>query len=68
MARATRPAGEKEWFRVDSFCRQHIWGSWSGGAYVSPARTPLPGPDPVAWPTRTAIQEVCPSLMAPPPA
>jgi hypothetical protein len=23
--------GEAEWFVVDSFCRQTIWGTWSGG-------------------------------------
>ena len=61
---AARPAGEVEWFRVDSWCRQQIWGSWSGGAFVSDARTPLPGDDPVAWPTRTAILEACPALVA----
>jgi len=59
-----RPAGEADWFRVDSFCRQHIWGSWTGGAYTP--KTPLPSPDPLAWPTRTAIQELCPALTQPP--
>lgn len=60
-----RPAGEAEWFRVDSFCRQHIWGSWTGGSYTR--TTALPTADPVAWPTRTAIQHICPALMRPPP-
>jgi hypothetical protein len=60
-----RPAGESTWFVVDSFCRQHIWGAWSGGAY-RPGVT-LPSVDPVAWPTRTAIQAGCP-LLAPGPA
>ncbi|MDT7572571.1 MAG: serine protease [Actinomycetota bacterium] len=59
-----RPAGEADWFRVDSSCRQHIWGSWSGGAWTP--KTALPAPDPVAWPTRTAIQELCPALQPPP--
>jgi hypothetical protein len=63
-APVARPAGEADWFRVDSFCRQHIWGSWSGGAYTP--KTTLPSPDPVAWPTRTAIQEGCPALTQPP--
>lgn len=63
-----RPGGEREWFRVDSQCRQHIWGTWSSGAYVDAGRTPLPAPDPVAWPTRTVIQLGCPVLVAPPPS
>lgn len=58
---AARPAGEAAWFLIDSQCRQHIWGSWSGGAYQP--GTPVPAADPVAWPTRTAIQEACPLLM-----
>ena len=61
-----RPAGETEWFRVDSQCRQHIWGEWQQGAYLDDKRTPLPAPDPAAWPTRTVIQAGCPALMAPP--
>ena len=65
-AAPARPAGEVDWFRVDSACRQHVWGTWSGGAYLDEQRTPQPAPDPVAWPTRTAIQEACPFLQAPP--
>lgn len=61
-----RPDGETDWFRVDSQCRQHIWGSWAGGAYLDDEKTPLPAPDPVAWPTRTLIQTACPALVAPP--
>ena len=63
-----RPEGETEWMRVDSQCRQHIWGEWRQGAYVDDATTPTPDPDPVAWPTRTAIQLGCPALVAPPPS
>ncbi|MDQ3485415.1 MAG: hypothetical protein M3445_08425, partial [Actinomycetota bacterium] len=63
---AERPAGEVDWFRVDSECRQHLWGDWSGGAFTSDEQTPLPALDPVAWPTRTAIQGACPALTAPP--
>ena len=59
-----RPAGEVEWFRVDSWCRQQIWGTWGDGSYTSDAKTPLPGSDPVAWPTRTAIQQACPLLVS----
>lgn len=65
-AAPARPAGERDWFRVDSQCRQHIWGSWKQGSYRDATSTPLPSPDPVAWPTRTVIQVSCPALMAPP--
>jgi hypothetical protein len=60
-----RPAGDTEWFRVDSWCRQHIWGSWGGGAYVDATRTPLPLPDP-ATPSRNAYQVGCNALTKPP--
>jgi hypothetical protein len=62
-----RPAGEVDWFRVDSACRQHIWGDWAGGYYLDEQRTPQPAPNPVAWPTRSTIQQACPFLMPPPP-
>lgn len=65
-AAPTRPTDETAWFRVDSQCRQHIWGDWTGGAYRDAASTPLPAPDPVAWPTRTVIQHGCAALVAPP--
>lgn len=62
-----RPAGEVEWFRVDSACRQHIWGEWTGGYYKNEETTPQPAPDLVGWPTRTVIQESCPFLQPGPP-
>jgi hypothetical protein len=58
-----RPAGEREWFVVDSYCRQSIWGAWSGGAYVE-GTTPLPGADP-AFPLRTALAASCDRLFPP---
>ena len=61
-----RPAEEQAWFRVDSQCRQHIWGEWKQGAYLDAQKTPLPTPDPVRWPTRTVIQLGCQALVAPP--
>ena len=61
-----RPEGEVDWFRVDSACRQHIWGEWSGGYYLDEERTPQPSVDPVGWPTRSAIQTACPVLQPPP--
>jgi hypothetical protein len=60
-----RPAGEEAWFRVDSWCRQHIWGSWADGTFKNRDKTPLPGADP-AWPTRTAILNSCEGMSAPP--
>jgi hypothetical protein len=59
-----RPAGERDWFLVDSWCRQHIWGEWTGGYYRGTA-TPLPANDP-AWPTRTALRNGCEGATAPP--
>jgi hypothetical protein len=59
-----RPAGERDWMVVDSFCRQTIWGSWKGGYYVD-AKTDLPGPDP-AYPVRSLLEQSCPSMMPPP--
>jgi hypothetical protein len=56
-----RPADEEAWFVVDSWCRQHIFGSWSGG-YYKEGKTTLPAPDPVAAPTRTALQVACNGL------
>ena len=58
-----RPASERKWMAVDSFCRQHLWGSWKGGAYVE-GKTKLPGADP-AWPTRSAIETFCPTWQPP---
>ena len=60
-----RPAGEKEWFVVDSACRQSIWGQWSQGAYVDESKTPQPLPDPM-FPTRAAYQNGCRALRKPP--
>ena len=61
-----RPADEKAWFLVDSWCRQHIFGSWSGGTYKE-GRDTLPGPDPAAAPVRTAYGVACNALMPVPP-
>jgi hypothetical protein len=52
-----RPAGEREWMVVDSFCRQSIWPRWSGGYYVD-GSTQLPADDPM-FPTRTALRHTC---------
>lgn len=55
-----RPKGEREWMVVDSFCRQHIWGSWDDGYFVK-GKTKLPGPD-ERYPVRSLIEETCPHL------
>jgi len=56
-----RPADEEDWFRVDSWCRQHIFGGWSGGYWKDDATTPRPGPSAGA-PTRTALAIACNAL------
>ena len=55
-----RPADEKAWFLVDSWCRQHVFGTWSGGYYHEGHDT-LPAPDPAA-PVRTAYAGACNGL------
>ena len=59
-----RPEGEREWMIVDSFCRQSIWGAWTGGYFVD-GTTELPGPDPM-WPLRSLLIEDCGYLQPPP--
>ena len=58
-----RPEGEKEWFIVDSYCRQHLWGIWRHGYYLQ-GKTQLPGPD-ENYPLRSAWEESC-EYLAPP--
>lgn len=55
-----RPDGEREWFVVDSFCRQHLWGGWRGGYYIE-GKTQLPGEDP-NYPIRSSVERACPLL------
>ncbi|MEA2124532.1 MAG: serine protease [Solirubrobacteraceae bacterium] len=54
-----RPAGERDWFVVDSYCRQRNWGAWSGGYYLD-GLTALPPDDAAHWPVRTARAHTCP--------
>lgn len=56
-----RSAGERQWMIVDSFCRQHLWGSWKGGYFVE-GKTELPGMSP-EWPVRSALENACPQLL-----
>ncbi|MDQ3991458.1 MAG: S8 family serine peptidase [Actinomycetota bacterium] len=58
-----RPAGEREWMIVDSFCRQEIWGDWRDGYFVR-GQTALPGPSPM-FPVRSALEQACPHLFPP---
>lgn len=53
-----RPDGEAEWFAVDSYCRQQIWGSWEHGDWR--ATDPVPAPSPL-WPVRSALAATCPA-------
>jgi hypothetical protein len=53
-----RPAGERDWMVVDSYCRQQDWGVWSGGYFVD-GTTALPGTDP-DWPLRSTLEATCP--------
>jgi hypothetical protein len=56
-----RPPGEREWMVVDSWCRQRIWGDWTGGYYVA-GKTALPLPDAAGAPIRTTYQTMCSTL------
>ena len=58
-----RPAGEREWMIVDSYCRQHLWGRWGGGYYM-PGKTQLPGRDP-EYPIRSSWESSCEHLAPP---
>ncbi len=57
-----RPAGEREWMVVDSFCKQKKFGEWRGGYYVE-GKTPVPASDP-KWPVRSAMAAACTALPA----
>jgi hypothetical protein len=59
-----RPAGEREWFLVDSYCRQQNWGAWGGGYYRA-GETALPADDP-SRPVRAAWAKSCPGGRIPP--
>ena len=58
-----RPDGEREYMIVDSYCRQHVWGSWKGGYYIA-GKTQLPGNDPM-YPYRSAWASSCETLKRP---
>jgi hypothetical protein len=53
-----RPAGEANWFVVDSKCRQRIWGAWPGGRYTGAE----PAFDPVDDPLAIAFDAWCSQL------
>ena len=47
---STAAAGEENWFVVvDSKCRQHLWGAWSGGDYQGVEPTLDEQADPIAY-------------------
>jgi len=60
-----RPDGERDWMIVDSWCRQHLWGAWTGGYYID-GKTKLPAGAEPAWPVRSTILDVCPHLQPAP--
>ena len=49
VAAYPRPPGEENWFVVDSKCRQHLWGAWSGGDYQGVEPTLDEQADPIAY-------------------
>ncbi|HYO61498.1 MAG TPA: S8/S53 family peptidase, partial [Actinomycetota bacterium] len=58
-----RPQGERDWFIVDSYCRQSLWGFWRDGYFVR-GKTELPGDDP-DYPVRSSWERSC-AYLAPP--
>jgi hypothetical protein len=57
-----RPEGEHDWMVVDSYCRQSIWGTWSGGYWADGDALPAPNP---AYPLRAALAASCGALFPP---
>lgn len=53
-------ADDRAWFIADSICRQAGWGAWDYG-YAS-GGVAAPAADP-AWPVRTWLTEMCPSVL-----
>lgn len=51
---------ERAWWIADSWCRQQIHGTWSGGYHVEGV-TELPTPSPL-WPSRTFLHTACPAV------
>ncbi|HVF05570.1 MAG TPA: S8/S53 family peptidase [Frankiaceae bacterium] len=60
----SRPEDERDWFIVDSWCRQKIWGAWKGGYYVE-GKTKMPADD-SSRPTRTSYRGACTGMQRPP--
>lgn len=52
----SRPAGERDWMIVDSYCRQGLWGAWTGGYFSG--GTSLPAPS-ASYPLRSVLQSDC---------
>ena len=59
----TRDPDEATYAKALSFCSQHLWGAWAGGAWQPGVALPKAS---ATWPSRTALVSVCPSLTAPP--
>ena len=57
-----RPASERDWMVVDSYCRQRTGAP--GPAATSGRHDAAAGRDP-GWPLRSAIATACPQLFPP---
>jgi len=51
-----RPAGERDWMVMDSYCRQRLWGYWGSGYWHQGDSLPMAD---AAWPLRTALGQAC---------
>jgi len=58
-----RPADERDWMLVDSWCRQKIWGTWDGGYFKKGDTVPANSP---TSPARSTYRQGCENLRRPP--
>ncbi|HVF20279.1 MAG TPA: S8/S53 family peptidase [Mycobacteriales bacterium] len=63
VAAPKRPADERDWMAVDSWCRQKIWGAWTGGYFKKGDTLPADSP---AAPARSSYREACQGMSRPP--
>lgn len=58
-----RPPAEQNWMKVDSKCRQHLWGSWTEGYYKTGDADPTF--DPTVDQPAMLVNAACPLLPSP---